>query len=185
MKFLGWDCWVILLSFHFQQATGLKGEVASDQTSKTPKVGTVAADVAKAENSSTTTSPVSTVVALPPADNSNAAENFVANGSQTNAIAEEDATLKQSIRPLAPVVGAPFVMNRFKLDNRPTSFKIIPPLPTGLANVIFSSPCNYYVVVMLHILWNGSLSIYMYVYSGMPLKLVLFLIRNHKHELRI
>lgn len=128
------------LSFHFQQATGLKGEVASDQASKAQKVGTVAADVAKAENSSTTTSPVSTVVVLP-ADNSKAAENFVANGSHTNAIVEEDATLKQSIRPLVPLVGAPFVMNRFKLDNRPTSFKIIP-LPTGLANVIFSSPCT-------------------------------------------
>ncbi|KAM7520845.1 hypothetical protein LguiB_019807 [Lonicera macranthoides] len=116
-----------------KQATGLKGEVTSDQASKAQKVGTVAADVAKAENSSTATSPVSTVVVLP-ADNSKAAENFVANGSQTNAIVEEDATLKQSIRPLVPLVGAPFVMNRFKLDNRPTSFKIIP-LPTGLANV--------------------------------------------------
>ena len=50
----------------------------------------------------------------------------------------EPSSLKHSIRPLAPA-GGPFVMNRFKLDNRPTAFKIISPLPTGLANVSLSS----------------------------------------------
>lgn len=46
----------------------------------------------------------------------------------------ESSSFKQSTRQQA-LAGTPFVMNRFKLDNRPTSFKIIPPLPSGLANV--------------------------------------------------
>lgn len=34
-----------------------------------------------------------------------------------------------------PPPGAPFVANRFKLDNRPTAFRIVSPIPAGLANV--------------------------------------------------
>lgn len=41
---------------------------------------------------------------------------------------QEPTGLKQPIQPLVPV-------NRYKLDNRPTAFRIIPPLPAGLANV--------------------------------------------------
>ncbi|KAA8530207.1 hypothetical protein F0562_004916 [Nyssa sinensis] len=120
-----------------KQATGLKGEVASEQAAKRHKVGTVA-DVAKP------TTPrfndPGTVVASPQAevmaDKSKSTENVVHHSSKTNLIAVplEHLSLKHSIRPLAPL-GAPFIMNRFKLDNRPTAFKILPPLPTGLANV--------------------------------------------------
>uniref|UniRef100_A0A5B6ZEI2 Putative zinc finger CCCH domain-containing protein 41 n=1 Tax=Davidia involucrata TaxID=16924 RepID=A0A5B6ZEI2_DAVIN len=120
-----------------KQATGPKGEVAPEQAAKRHKVGTVA-DVAKTATPRSTDP--GTVVASPRAevmaDKSKSAENVVHHSSKTNSIValQEHSSLKHSIRPLAPI-GAPFIMNRFKLDNRPTAFKIIPPLPAGLANV--------------------------------------------------
>lgn len=73
------------------------------------------------------------------ADSGITAETVVPQSFTANAIVslQEPSSLKQSIRPLAPV-GASFLVNRFKLYNAPTTFKIIPPLPTGLANVTFS-----------------------------------------------
>ncbi|XP_057481113.1 zinc finger CCCH domain-containing protein 41-like [Actinidia eriantha] len=119
-----------------KQATGLKGEVVSEQIAKRQKTGIVA-DVA------TTASPMSsdfgTVVASPQAEmvteKNKFVENVVHQSCKPNAVValHEPASLKQSIRPLAPA--GPYGMNRFKLDNRPTAFKIIPPLPTGLDNV--------------------------------------------------
>lgn len=51
----------------------------------------------------------------------------------------ESSSLKSS--PLSLVdLGSPVVNNRFKLDNRPTVFKVVPPLPDGLADVSFHSP---------------------------------------------
>lgn len=50
------------------------------------------------------------------------------------AATQEPSSLRQSIPPVAPH-GAPFVFNRYKLDNRPTAFKVLPPMPSGLANV--------------------------------------------------
>lgn len=35
-------------------------------------------------------------------------------------------------------VGAPFVAKRFKLDNRPTAFRVVPPLPSGLGDVSYT-----------------------------------------------
>ncbi|KAK9067314.1 hypothetical protein SSX86_014640 [Deinandra increscens subsp. villosa] len=44
----------------------------------------------------------------------------------------ESSSLKSS--PLSFVnLGSPVVNNRFKLDNRPTAFKVVPPLPDGFA----------------------------------------------------
>ncbi|KAL3526084.1 hypothetical protein ACH5RR_014456 [Cinchona calisaya] len=120
-----------------KQASGLKDEVASDQPSKRQKGGTVV-DVAKIEMSRSSDS--GTVISLPQAEmtteSGKSAENAVAHSPKTNSIITlpEPSILKPSFRPLAPL-GAPFVINRFKLDNRPTAFKILPPLPTGLANV--------------------------------------------------
>ncbi|XP_059643519.1 zinc finger CCCH domain-containing protein 41 [Cornus florida] len=118
-----------------KQTTGLKGEVASEQATKRLKVGTVAdfsiAATLKSNNPGT-------VLASPQveaeADNKKSAENVVHHHSNSKVALQEPSSLKQSVRPLAPA-GAPFIMNRFKLDNRPTAFKIVPPLPTGFANV--------------------------------------------------
>lgn len=129
------------------QATGLKGEVALEQTAKRQKVGTVADDAKAATQASVDPS---IVAASPLAEmmtgRSRSGENVVPQSPKTCTMMalQEPSNLKQSIRPLAPAA-APFVMNRFKLDNRPTSFKIVPPLPTGLANVILLLLHSLYV----------------------------------------
>ncbi|KAL6520221.1 hypothetical protein OROMI_032401 [Orobanche minor] len=45
----------------------------------------------------------------------------------------QEEPLKPSFR--SPFSGTPWAVNRFKLDNRPTTFRIVSPLPAGLANV--------------------------------------------------
>ncbi|XP_059670116.1 zinc finger CCCH domain-containing protein 41-like [Cornus florida] len=119
-----------------RQASGLKSEVAFEQAAKRHKVGIVA-DVAEA--SIQRSADLGTVVASPVAevmvDKNKSAENVVHHSPKMNLVVapQQPSVLKPSIRPLAPL-GAPFIY-RFKLDNRPTAFKIIPPLPSGLANV--------------------------------------------------
>ncbi|KAM7520844.1 hypothetical protein LguiB_019806 [Lonicera macranthoides] len=120
-----------------KHATGLKGEIATEQAAKRHKVGTID-DISKALTPSFSgpctgvASPKAEVVA----DSGKIVENVVSESSKTKktVMLKESSSFKQSIRPLAPV-GAPFVMNKFKLDNRPTTFTIIPPLPAGLADV--------------------------------------------------
>lgn len=134
------------------QATGLKDEIASDQPSKGQKGGTVV-DVAKIETSRFSDS--GTVILSPQAEvttySGRPAENAVAYSPKTKSTMTfpESSTLKPSIHPLAPL-GAPYITNRFKLDNRPTAFKILPPLPTGLANVIssFGTPVIFIYLIV-------------------------------------
>ncbi|XP_047334053.1 zinc finger CCCH domain-containing protein 41 [Impatiens glandulifera] len=109
------------------QKQGLKGE---GQASKKQKVISVA-DVAKSVASNTadpgTVNVAETETSL---DKNKSLEN----GAES-ARPSPPSSSKQSIGPLYPA-GAPSPsINRFKLDNRPTAFKIVPPLPTGLANV--------------------------------------------------
>lgn len=56
---------------------------------------------------------------------------------------------KSSFRPQAPA-GTPFVVNRFKLDNRPTGFRVVPPLPSGLADVSYTSRGVYRTYFLLN-----------------------------------
>ncbi|XP_057464365.1 zinc finger CCCH domain-containing protein 41-like [Actinidia eriantha] len=120
-----------------KQATGLKGDVSSEPSAKRHNPGTVA-DVAKAATprSADTGTVVASPVAKVMAEKDKSMENVVHQSPKQNTYLTplEPSSLKHSIRPLAPA-GGPFVMSRFKLDNRPTTFKIISPLPTGLANV--------------------------------------------------
>lgn len=79
------------------------------------------------------------------ADKNNPRGNPVSQSPKASAlIAQESIGLKQPIRPYAPV-------NRYKLDNRPTAFKIIPPLPAGLANVshLSISPFRHLSVIIV------------------------------------
>lgn len=46
--------------------------------------------------------------------------------------------LKQRPYPFTTSLNTPMV-NRYKLDNRPTTIKVVPPLPTGLADVCLLS----------------------------------------------
>ncbi|XVF60243.1 hypothetical protein PTKIN_Ptkin08bG0029200 [Pterospermum kingtungense] len=47
---------------------------------------------------------------------------------------KESISSKQQYHQAAPV-GHPFLMNKYKLDNRPTAFRVISPLPSGFADV--------------------------------------------------
>ncbi|KAJ6949579.1 zinc finger CCCH domain-containing protein 41-like [Populus alba x Populus x berolinensis] len=119
-----------------KQATGVKGEVATEPASKRQKTG-IASDVAK--STTTRSADPGAGVASPHAgivDKNKRMENIVSSSTKTSTVMalQDSAGSKQSIHPLAPV-GPPFLMNKYKLDNRPTAFKIISPLPAGLANV--------------------------------------------------
>lgn len=47
---------------------------------------------------------------------------------------ESISSLKRLSHPSGPP-SMPFLPSRYKLDNRPTVFRILPPLPSGIANV--------------------------------------------------
>ncbi|KAL8153891.1 hypothetical protein V2J09_011651 [Rumex salicifolius] len=51
-----------------------------------------------------------------------------------SAASQELSNLKNAARPHA-LVGSPYPTNRYKLDNRPTSFRVSSPLPAEFANV--------------------------------------------------
>ncbi|KAM6572332.1 hypothetical protein CsatA_016412 [Cannabis sativa] len=132
-----------------KQATGTKGELDMEQPAKRPKVE-IAADVTKAatpvvisqhadmtsdknkgENALSHSPKTNTV------SGKNKGENAISHTpkSNTTAVLQESMGSKQHpVRPFTPA-GSPFLVNRYKLDNRPTAFRILPPLPTGFANV--------------------------------------------------
>lgn len=68
---------------------------------------------------------------------------------------QESTGLKQPNQSPVPV-------NRYKLDNRPTAFRIIPPLPSGLANVSLLSPSSFSVLVKREFC-NGSCLFYLFL----------------------
>lgn len=97
-----------------KQAVGSKDMPASDLTAKTIK-GETPPNLATDETSKS--SPRDTI----------------AHTSSSN----PTIPVHEPFRPFhspAPV-GAPFVAKRFKLDNRPTAFRVVPPLPSGLGDV--------------------------------------------------
>jgi len=119
------------INSNYSQATGPKGEAVTEQPAKRPKTST-ASDVAKlaSPQSSDADIGMSSSQAEPAVDKNKQLANSVFQSPKpsTPRKPHEPAGLKQSIQPLVPV-------NRYKLDNRPTAFRIIPPLPVGLANV--------------------------------------------------
>lgn len=128
-----------ILKFNFLQAGG-KSDVVSEKAAKRLKVG-IAADVAKATaRSSDSTAAVASPRAEMMADKNKLVDIVLSPSQKVNTamVLQESTSFKQQIRPLAPA-GPPFLMNRYKLDNRPTAFRIIPPLPVGFADVSSSS----------------------------------------------
>ncbi|KAF8408289.1 hypothetical protein HHK36_007438 [Tetracentron sinense] len=116
-----------------KQATIVKGEVAAEQAVKRHKVGTltgIAKDVTPWPTNPGLTGTQSGAEKM--VDKNNSAENNVSLSSKTNSAVSllSPRSLKLSSRPSAPLG-----VNRFKLDNRPTTFRILPPLPAGFANV--------------------------------------------------
>ncbi|KAL3629192.1 hypothetical protein CASFOL_026414 [Castilleja foliolosa] len=110
-----------------KQAVGLKDVMATDLTAKRLK-GETAPNQAKAETSKS--SPKDSIKTESPTS----PELAVSNKSSSNTTVPVQEPLKPSSRPPA-LIGSPFAVKRFKLDNRPTTFRIVPPLPAGLANV--------------------------------------------------
>lgn len=155
-----------VLDFDVLQTTGSKGESDTEQPAKRTKVG-IAVDVAKASTPSS--SDASPVIISPNAgktpDKNKSGEKPVSHSPKTNTtvvLPESMSSKQHPVRPFAPV-GSPFMVNRFKLDNRPTAFKILPPLPAGFTNVSFSlsfPPKNSHVTFKFlwpcNIFWLGS-----------------------------
>ena len=69
-------------------------------------------------------------------DKNKLTENVVSHSPKSNTTMafQESMSSKRQSRQSAPV-GHPFLMNKYKLDNRPTAFRVIPPLPSGFADV--------------------------------------------------
>lgn len=119
-----------------EKQAGGKSDVVSEKAAKRLKVG-IAADVAKATaRSSDSTAAVASPRAEMMADKNKLVDIVLSPSQKVNTamVLQESTSFKQQIRPLAPA-GPPFLMNRYKLDNRPTAFRIIPPLPVGFADV--------------------------------------------------
>ncbi|RAL47143.1 hypothetical protein DM860_014037 [Cuscuta australis] len=119
-----------------KQASGLIDESQTEDVAKNHKVES-AADFTGFEASSSPKHDIAVLSehtdAVPNSDIS--AHNALLSFSKSSsAVATpEPPSLKQSIRP-SRSIGAP-IFNRYKLDNRPVTFKINPPVPSGLANV--------------------------------------------------
>ena len=117
---------------NYSQASGLKGELSNEQATKRLKLGT-ASDVAKLASpplSSDADVGITSPNAEAAADKNKQLVNTVSQSPKTSTAArlQEPTGLKHPIQPLMPV-------NRYKLDNRPAAFRIIPPLPASLTNV--------------------------------------------------
>ncbi|XP_047960343.1 zinc finger CCCH domain-containing protein 41-like isoform X2 [Salvia hispanica] len=108
-----------------KQAVGSKDMPASDSPTKRIK-GETPPNQAKAESSKSSPRDSMSI------ENTQSVQHSVTHTSTSTMPIYEPS--KPSFRSQAPI-GAPFVANRFKLDNRPTVFKVVPPLPSDLANV--------------------------------------------------
>lgn len=102
-----------------KQATGVKGEIEHEQVAKRQKLGTVTSSSIDSETVQ---------------GNGNKLMETVVSQSSKSSVVQEPPLLKPSLRPLIPI-GQSVVTNRFKLDNRPTAFKVVSILPNDLANV--------------------------------------------------
>ncbi|XP_010251129.1 PREDICTED: zinc finger CCCH domain-containing protein 27-like isoform X1 [Nelumbo nucifera] len=117
-----------------KQAATVKGDADAKHVLKRHKVGSVTP-------SSKTATPRSlnpyTAGSQTPLEKTidNCGDNSASPNSKTSSavVLRSPKSLKQPSCP-APV-GSSFIVNRFKLDNRPTTFRILPPLPADFANV--------------------------------------------------
>ena len=128
---------IFFFYFNLLQSSGVKGDILTEQAAKRQKVG-ITADPAKAStpSSSEPSASATTPCTIGMADKNKSIENIVSHSPKSNTpmALQESMSSKQQSRPSAPV-GHPFLMNRYKLDNRPTAFRVTPPLPSGFADV--------------------------------------------------
>ncbi|KAE8706698.1 COPII coat assembly protein sec16-like [Hibiscus syriacus] len=107
-----------------KQSSGVKGSLLSGQAPKRQKVEIVA-DPAKASTSSSSEPFVVTPCTVGMTDESKSTENDVSH----------KPTSSMQLSCVSAPVRHPVMMNKYKLDNRPISFWVIPPLPSGFADV--------------------------------------------------
>ncbi|XVF14061.1 hypothetical protein REPUB_Repub09cG0024300 [Reevesia pubescens] len=114
-----------------RQSSGVKGDLPTEQAAKRQKVGTTD-DPAKAS----VPSPSEPGVSAAMTEQNKSTENLLSHSPKltTTMALQESMSSKQQSHPSAPL-GHPFLMNKYKLDNRPTAFRVIPPLPFGFADV--------------------------------------------------
>ncbi|KAG8501525.1 hypothetical protein CXB51_004027 [Gossypium anomalum] len=122
------------------ESSGVKGDLPTEQAAKKQKVG-IADDPAKASTPSLSEpgAPTTIPCTVGMTDKNKSTENVGSHVPTSNATMslQESKSSKQQSRPSAPT-GYPFLMNKYKLDNRPTAFRVIPPLPSGFADVSHS-----------------------------------------------
>lgn len=151
---------------------GPKGETDTELAAKRRKMG-LAADAGKvATPSSSSPAPVSALHDEMLTDKNKSGDTIVSHSpkkSTTMALQQSPSLKQQTIRPLAPL-GTPVPLNRYKLDNRPTGFRILPPVPSGFANVSLSLSLSlqgktifFFFALIL------SLCIYFCIYQSMCL----------------
>ncbi|MCL7051404.1 hypothetical protein MKW94_002399 [Papaver nudicaule] len=119
-----------------KKAVPVKGEATSQQAGKKQQAVN---DIVK---SATTKSTNPSKALLRPGvdkfqDKNNLSENLSCPSSKTisTATVQSPRTLMPSSHPSVAGVSS-FSANRFKLDNRPTTFRVLPPVPADLANVV-------------------------------------------------
>nr|XP_043634223.1 zinc finger CCCH domain-containing protein 41 [Erigeron canadensis]XP_043634224.1 zinc finger CCCH domain-containing protein 41 [Erigeron canadensis] len=119
-----------------KQATTMKGEIEPEQVAKRQKLVIVADSTKTATPSSGDPETISLSPGAEVVGNGNKSlEAAVPKSSKSKAVThQEPPVLKPSVRPLVPISPSA-VTNRFKLDNRPTAFKIVSVLPNDLSDV--------------------------------------------------
>lgn len=123
------------------QTTGQKAESETEQAAKRRKVGitgntTVPYTQRSSDSVSGTESSHAEMI-----DKKKASVFSESPKTNRNVVLQEVTCSKQlPVRPIASV-DPPFLMNRYKLDNRSTVFRVLPPLPAGFENVsLFTLP---------------------------------------------
>lgn len=126
-----------LNEYEKQAISSKKGEVVSEQAVKRHKADTTK-EVVKATHLSTTCSTVGTSQEAETKIENNSREVLASPSSKI--IASPSSKIKTSMEQSPRNINQmsrlpPTLQNRFKLDNRPTSFRVLPPLPEDLANI--------------------------------------------------
>ncbi|MBA0587105.1 hypothetical protein Gorai_000241, partial [Gossypium raimondii] len=123
-----------------KQSSIVKDDPLSEPAAKRHKVGS-AADPAKVliPSSSEPSASAAKTCTKEMTDKNKSMENVVSRSpksSTTMALQESMGSKQQYCKPRqsAPM-RHPFLMNKYRLDNRPTAFRVIPPLPSGFADV--------------------------------------------------
>ncbi|KAK8534062.1 hypothetical protein V6N13_028255 [Hibiscus sabdariffa] len=123
-----------------KKSSVVKGDLLTEPAAKRQKLG-IEADPAKALNPGSSESGASAAkpYSVGMTDKNKLTENVASLSPQPStsmALQESTSSKEQSRKPhLSAPIRHPFLTNKYKLDNRPIAFRVIPPLPSGFADV--------------------------------------------------